>query len=191
LKITPQNVSKAVEISFGKFDHMRRARARMMGQMAGRFYSRQTPGDREDRKAAPLNLLYTAVTTLVPNLVYRQPKARISTDLVPFRQYADVLQLAANHLVRKTNFRMTLRKSILDSIFMAGFIKTGIADSEQYLSIGGTSVPVGQPFADRIDPDDIILDPVARDWDEQAFIGNRFRIARMICSTPACTTKTW
>jgi hypothetical protein len=178
LKITPQNVSKAVEISFGKFDHMRRARARMMGQMAGRFYSRQTPGDREDRKAAPLNLLYTAVTTLVPNLVYRQPKARISTDLVPFRQYADVLQLATNHLVRKTNFRMTLRKSILDSIFMAGFIKTGIADSEQYLAIGGTSVPVGQPFADRIDPDDIILDPVARDWDEQAFIGNRFRIAQ-------------
>lgn len=178
MKITPQNVSKAVEISFGKFDHFRRARARMLGQMAGRFYSRATPGDREDRKAAPLNLLYTAVTALVPNLVYNQPKVMISTDLVPFRQYADTLQMATNHLIRKSNFRMTLRKAILDSIFMAGFIKTGIADSEQFLSIGGEDVAVGQPYADRIDPDDIILDPVARDWDEQAFVGNRFRIAQ-------------
>lgn len=178
MKLTPQNVSKAANISLGKFDHFRRARGRFLSQMAGRFYSRTSPGDREDRKAAPLNLLYTATTTLVPNLVYNNPKARVATDILPYRDYADRLQLATNSLIGKVNFRMTLRKAITDAIFMAGFIKTGLATSEDFLPIeGGEDIVVGQPYADRIDPDDIILDPMARDWDEQSFVGNKYRVS--------------
>lgn len=149
----------------------------MLGNMAGRLYRRMAPGDREDRKAAPLNLLYNAVTTLVPNLAYNHPKVMITTDLLPYRQYADVLELATNYLLRKINMKATLRKAILDAIFMAGFIKTGIADSDQFVTFENEDVSVGQPFADRIDPDDIILDPMARDWDEQTFVGHRLRVA--------------
>lgn len=181
MQITPQNISKACNISFGKFDHFRRARGRFLSQMAGRFYSRTTPGDREDRKAAPLNLLYTAVTTLVPNLVYNNPKVRVATDILPYRDYADRLQMATNSLIKKTNFRMMLRKTITDAIFMAGFVKTGLASGDEFLSIddedANQNMAVGQPYADRIDPDDMILDPMARDWDEQAFVGHKFRVA--------------
>ena len=177
MQLTPQNLSKVVELSYAKFDHMRRARARFMAQMAGRFYARSTPADREDRKAAPLNLLYTAVTTLVPNLAYADPKAKVTTDILPYRQYADLLEMALNHLIHKINFRMTLREAITDAIFMAGFIKTGIADSGEILTVNGMDYAVGQPFAERVDPDDMILDPMARHWDEQAFIGNKFRVA--------------
>lgn len=177
IAVDPKKLSKLVEISFGKFDHMRRARAMMLGNMAGRMYRRMTPGDREDRKAAPLNLLYNAVTTLVPNLTYNNPKAMLSTDLLPYREYADMLELATNHLIRKINLKNTLRKTILDAIFMAGFIKTGIADSNQFVTFDSEDVAVGQPYADRIDPDDMILDPLARDWDEQTFVGHRLRVA--------------
>lgn len=177
ISVDPRKLSKLVEISFGKFDHMRRARAMMLGNMAGRMYRRMTPGDREDRKAAPLNLLYNAVTTLVPNLAYNHPKVMISTDLLPYREYADMLELATNHLLRKINIKSTLRKAIQDAIFMAGFIKTGIADSNQFVTFENEDVVIGQPFADRIDPDDMILDPLARDWDEQTFVGHRFRVA--------------
>jgi hypothetical protein len=175
MKITPQNISKAVNISFGKFNHFRVARGRFMSQMVGRFYQKTNPGDREDRKAAPLNLLASAVGTLVPNLVYNDPKIKVRTDVLAYRNYADILELAGNHLIHRIDLRMALRKAIVDSIFMAGFIKTGISAADQYLTLDGLDVELGQPYAERVDPDDMILDPMARDWDEQSFIGNKFR----------------
>lgn len=146
-----------------------------MAQMVGRFYGKTTPGDKEERKAAPINMLHTAMTTLVPNLVYNTPKVKVGTDILAYRNYSDLLGLAMNHLVDRIDLRMSLRKAITDAIFMAGFIKTGLATGDQFLTLDGVNVEIGQPFAERVDPDDIILDPMARDWDEQAFIGNRFR----------------
>lgn len=177
MKIDPKTISKAVDISFSKFDHLRRGRGRFLAQLAGRFYSRQAVGDQEHRKASPMNLMYNAVTTLIPNLVYNDPRLRIATDILPYRTYADELQLAGNHLVQKIRLRQTLRKVILDAIMMAGFIKTGIGDNGEFITMDDEDVLVGQPYAERVDPDDMIMDPVARDWDEQRFIGNRFRVA--------------
>jgi hypothetical protein len=177
MKINPINVSRAVNVSCSKFDHFRRARGRFLSQMTGRFYSKMFPGSEEDRKAAPLNLLYGAVTTLVPNLVYNDPHFAVRTDVLPYRQYGDILGLAINHLSKRIGLRSTLRKVITDALFMAGFMKTGIASSEEFITIEGVDVQIGQPYAERIDPDDMVLDPMARDWEEQAFMGHRFRVS--------------
>lgn len=175
MKIAPDQVSRAVNASFGKFDPFRKARVRFLGQFSGRFYGKNAGKDGEDRKASPLNLIHSAATTLVPNLVYNEPKSKVRTDILIYRQYSEMLELACNFLTDRINLRMTLRKTIYDAIFMAGFIKTGIATGDQFLTLDGVDVQVGQPYADRVDPDDIVLDPWARDWDEQSFIGNRFR----------------
>lgn len=177
MKVTPERISKAINISVGKFDPARRARGRFMAQYVGRFYGGKSYGraGSEDRKASPLNLIHSAVTTLVPNLVYNDPKVKLSTHLLPYRQYSDLLELATNHVVEKINLRLTLRKVIVDAIFMAGFVKTGIASDDQYVISEGHDIDLGMPFAERVDPDDMILDPMARDWDEQSFIGNRYR----------------
>jgi hypothetical protein len=175
VKITPANISKAVNVSFNKFDHFRRARSKFLNQMVGRHYHGTMAAEKEEKKAAPLNLLHSAVGTLLPNLVYNDPKAMVKTEILMYRPYADLLGLGLNNLVKRINLRMTLRKAILDSIFMAGFIKTGIAAGDNYLSFEGTDIELGQPYAERVDPDDMILDPMARDWDEQNLIGHRFR----------------
>jgi hypothetical protein len=175
MQITPKNVSKAVDVAFAKTDHFRRARSRFLAQMVGRFYSKSTPGDREERKASPINLLYTAIQTVVPNLVYNDPKFKVQTDILPFKQYADLLGLAVNHVTRKVGLRLSLRKAITDALFMAGFMKTGLAAGDKFLEVDGAQVEIGEPFAERVSPDDMILDPLARDWEEQAFVGNRFR----------------
>jgi hypothetical protein len=167
VKITPANISKAVNVSFNKFDHFRRARSKFLNQMVGRHYHGTMAAEREEKKAAPLNLLHSAVGTLLPNLVYNDPKAMVKTEILMYRPYADLLGLGLNNLVKRINLRMTLRKAILDAIFMAGFIKTGIAAGDNYLSFEGTDIELGQPYAERVDPDDMILDPMARDWDEQ------------------------
>lgn len=175
MKIDPPTVSKAINASFGRFDGFRKARGRFMAQMVGRFYGNLKMKDKEDKKASPMNLLHSAVTTLVPNLVYNEPKAKVRTDILIYRQYAEMLEGACNFLANRINLRMTLRKALYDSIMMAGFIKTGIASADQFLDLEGTVMEIGQPYADRVDPDDMVLDPWARDWDEQSFIGNRFR----------------
>ncbi len=177
MKITPQNLSKAVGISFAKFDHLRKARGRFLQQMVGRFYRANRNWDKEEGKAAPINLLHSAATTLVPNLVYANPKVKVRTNVLAFSDYASTLELASNHLADRIDLRMSLRKVIYDAIFMAGFMKTGLASASQYINFDGATVEVGQPYAERVDPDDMIIDPMARDWNQQRFIGNRFRVA--------------
>lgn len=175
MKIDPGSLSKAVNVSMSKFAHFRRARAAMMAQMVGRFY--RADGDRGgDAKASPINLIYQAATTLIPNLVFNDPRAKIDTDLLAYRDYAELLGLAVDHTARKIKLRETLRAAIMDAIFMAGFIKTGLAVGDDVLQFDGSTVPIGRPYAERVDPDDMILDPMARTWDEQAFIGNRYRV---------------
>lgn len=174
--ISPERLSRVLNAGFKKMSTMRSARVRFLNQMVGRFYSQAQAGAREELKAAPINLLHTAVTTVVPNLVFNNPEVKIRTDILDYRDYADVLELATNHLIKQIDFRMTLRKCIIDSIFAAGFLKTGLATTDKVISVHGVDIVIGQPFAERVDPDDMILDPNARDWDEQEFIANRFTV---------------
>jgi hypothetical protein len=174
MKIDPGSLSKAVDQSFDKFHHFRQARMTMMAQFSGRFYrANKLP---EDGKASPLNLMYQAVSTLVPNLVFNDPRAKITTPLLAYRDYAELLTLAVDSTVQKLKLRDTLRKTIVDAIFMAGFIKTGLAVGDEVLRHDGADLALGRPYIERVSPDDIVLDPMARDWDEQSFIGNRYRV---------------
>lgn len=176
-KLTPQNLSKVIETSNDKFDHLRKARMKFLTAYVGRFYAKSRQGD-DENKAAPINLIYNAVNTLVPNLVYRDPKFKVRTDIIAYRGYAGMLESASNTLAKRLKFRRQLRMAIVDSLFYAGFIKTGIATSGQFITLADQTIALGEPFADRVDPDDMILDPMARDWEEQMFVGNRFRVLR-------------
>ena len=177
-KLTPTKIGKIVDASFDKFDHMRKARLRYLAQYCGRFYARNKGGEQEDRKASPLNMIYNAVNTLVPNLVFRDPKFKVRTEVLAYRGYADTLELAVNTLAKTLKLRRELRKAIIDSLFMAGFMKTGIATSGQYMNLADQCIAIGEPFAEHVDSDDIILDPMARDWEEQMIVGNKFRVLR-------------
>jgi hypothetical protein len=175
MKIDPASLSKAVDHSFTKYNHFRRARAAMMAQMVGRFYRSDRSGGTPE-KASPINLIYQGASTLIPNLVFNDPRAKVTTDLVQYRDYAELLALAVDHTVRKIKLRDTLRACIMDAIFMAGFVKTGLAVGSEVLQFEGQQIPIGRPYIERIDPDDMILDPMARTWEEQAFVGNRYRV---------------
>lgn len=177
-RVTPNNVGKLIDASVDKFDHMKKARMRFLSQYVGRFYAKTRHGEDEDKKASPVNLIYTAVSTLVPNLVFRDPKFKVRTDILTYRGYADMLELGTNTLAKKIKFRKQLRMAVVDSLFYAGFIKTGIATSGEFITMADQTIAIGEPFADRVDPDDIILDPTARDWEEQMVVGNRFQVLR-------------
>lgn len=176
-ELTPRNVHKLAKVGFKKMESFRKSRLRFLQQYSTRFYGRsESDWTTEDKKASPVNLIHQAATTLIPNLVFADPKFKCRTNFMGFRQYADTLGTATNEVTKRMNFRMTLRKVITDAIFLAGFTKTGLAVSGQTLDIDGTRLDIGAPFAERVDPDDMLLDPLARDWEEQIFCGNKFRL---------------
>ncbi len=177
-EIDPRKLMEAVKVGFDKMRHHRKVRIRILSQYVGRFYQRTMQDARMDNKAFPVNLMHKAITTMVPNLVYSEPKARISTNFMAYREYAEVLALATNHLSYEINLRHTLRQTITDAIITAGWIKTGLGSSAQTIDLDGVEHDPGQPYADRVDPDDMTIDPFARTLEEAYFIGNRFRISK-------------
>ncbi len=175
-EVDPKKLMRSVQVGFDKMKHFRRIRLRILGQYAGRHYQRRRQDSLESSKAYPINFIYKAMTTLVPNLVYNEPKAKISTQTMDYRPYADVLTLATNHLGYEIDLRMTLRMVLTDAIILAGWIKTGITTAATTVDLDGNLHDRGQPFADRVDPDDMTLDPFARTMEEAYYIGNRFRV---------------
>jgi len=74
VKINAIILSKAVNISFRKYEHQVKWRARFLRQIVGRFFVHNQMADREDRKYSPINQFKRATKALVANLAYRNPK---------------------------------------------------------------------------------------------------------------------
>ncbi len=177
-QIDPRKLMRSVQVGFDKMKHFRRNRMKILSQYVGRLYQSRRQDNLGSNKAYPINYIYKAVTTLVPNLVYNEPKASISTEYMDYRPYAETLGLQVNHLAYEINLRMTLRLALTDAIISAGWIKTGIGTSSQTIDLDGVLHDPGQPYADRVDPDDMVVDPWARTLEESYYTGNRFRVSK-------------
>jgi hypothetical protein len=177
MKITPPVISKLVHISVEKFAHNRDGRAKILRQSNGRFYAKTRISDGDDTKFSPMNLLNKALYGRMADLVMDNPEVDITSDLVQFKWFAEGLKLYMTRLLEKIQFARTLQLCIFDALtFGCGVIKDGIASTEQFIEGEDEDVAVGMPYAQRIDPDDLILDPLARDWDEQVAIGHKMRV---------------
>jgi hypothetical protein len=129
----------------------------------------------------PLNLIFGAISTLVPNLVTNFPKTLVTSKFLTYRGYAELLGLALDYLAKEMDLRSELRRWIVDSLFVMGIMKTGIATSEDLITFGDdTRVDNGQPYATVVDFDDFILDPAARRLEEASFVGHRVRVPRQM-----------
>lgn len=175
--LTPKKLSRSVSVGFDRMRHFRQARLKFLNQYTTRFYGTRS-GELDDQRAYPVNMIYTAATTMVPNLVYSQPRARVTGEFLAYRDYANISELALNHLIEEIDLRQTLRMAITDAIFLCGWIKTGITVSGRTLDIGGELHDLGQPYADRVDPDDMVVDPTAKSLEEAYYIGNRYSVAK-------------
>lgn len=168
----PHDLARLATLGMKKLQSKRNARMLLLGQYVGRFYGME---GMEKSKAIPLNMIYQAVTTLVPNLVFQNPKAMVNAEFLAYRQYADILGLAVDRVLSELDAAFMLRKLVTDSLFLAGFSKLGICSSSQFLYLDNQYHDTGQVYWDRIDADDMILDPAARCLEECRLIGNRFR----------------
>lgn len=166
-----KKLQRAIEVSRSKLKNFRNQRLEMLKQYAGKRY------DYSDgmQKAEPINMIFQAVQSLVPSLVYNNPQVKIDTENLQLRQFAKVFELANDHLIKRIDLRDTLRAVLVDALFGVGIIKCGLTFGNE-VQIDGITHDIGQPFADRVSLDDFVIDPAARNMDEYVFIGNRYRL---------------
>jgi hypothetical protein len=146
-------------------------------QFVGHYFDR----DHGSIGDEPLNLIFNAVSIIVPNLVSNFPKNKVSSHFVLYRGYADLLEMALDFLDKKIDIKTTLRRWIVDSIFTMGIIKTGIATSRDLITFGDNDhIDNGQPYAETVDFDDFIMDPACRHLEEATFTGSRIRVPRQM-----------
>jgi hypothetical protein len=176
--LEPRKVGRMINAGFSQMATFRKARLRVIAQYTGAYYADGHGVKDGPSRHNPINLIYQGMTTMVPNLVYNIPRCDITTQFLAYREYGEVLELAVNHLVREINLRMSLRKAITDAIICCGWIKTGIGVTGQTVDSDGLLHDIGQPYADRVDPDDMFIDPNARRLEEAFGIGSRVRVAK-------------
>lgn len=172
----PRKIALVVKNGFQRLRRYRRARAMFIKQYVGQYYasSKGMTGDE------PINLIFHAIRTLVPNLVMKNPITKVTTEDVEQEDYAYLLGLALDSIDKKIKLKTILRGGIVAALFAMGIFKTGIAASGQVITWGDLQIDPGQVYSDLVDLDDFVIDPSCRAFDKAAFLGDRNRVPRQL-----------
>ncbi len=175
-EVTPQKIQAVVRRGFERTRTYRRAQAMFIKEFVGRYYAttRGTTGEE------PLNLLFTTLRTVVPNLVMRNPVNDVTTKVTQYKQYADLLGLALNQSQEDRKLEMILRAWIIDAFFGIGIAKTGISASGEMIQYGDQNIDPGQVYTKLVSIDDFVFDPVCTSLYESSFLGDLIHVPRQI-----------
>ncbi|MBE3042996.1 hypothetical protein IMZ48_10580 [Candidatus Bathyarchaeota archaeon] len=160
---------------FERFKRFRLARASHIKSYVGKYMA-ETQGVTGEE---PINLVFLAIRSLVPNLVQKEGLNKTLTPVLAQRDYAEKLGLALNELQIKLRQARLLRACAVDMCFGLTVAKTSLAASGQMFTVApDIQVDPGQIYTERISLDDMTADPCCTSWDRATFIGHRIRIER-------------
>jgi hypothetical protein len=175
VELTANKISESVKAGFERVKRFRLARASHIRAYVGDYFSKESglTGDQ------PLNLVFLAIRSLIPNLVQKEGCNKILTPVLAQRDYAERLGLALDELHKKTHKARLLRACAVDACFGLAVTKTSIAASGQLLTVlPDLQVDPGQIYTERVSLDDFVGDPCCTSWGRAAFLGHRIRIER-------------
>lgn len=140
-----------------------------------RLYAGANWGNNSAPLRQPINLISQYVQIILRNLIAKNPQVMLSTFDKAKKPMVSACQTWANREIKAMNLDKTLGRVALDGLFCMGVTKVALATPSDSAT-AGWNLPAGQPFARRVDFDDFVFDVHARDFDEVAFIGHRFRV---------------
>ena len=175
-EISPQKLQEAVEQGYKRLQNFRSARLLFLKQYVGQWYDAENGVVGNE----PLNLIFNAIRTLVPNIVFNFPKHVVESDFVAYRDYGNMLGQALTSHDKRINIRDIYARGIVDAIFTMGIWKTGIADSGTAIMFEqGESIDPGTIYTANVDFDNFVFDPNARKIEEGMFVGDKIRTSRV------------
>jgi hypothetical protein len=174
VELTANRLGESVHEGFERVKRFRLARESHIRAYVGEYFSQEVgvTGER------PLNLVFMAIRSLVPNVVQKEGVNKILTPILAQRDYAEKIGLALDELHRKTKRARLLRSCVVDMCFGPAIVKTGIAPSDKLLTLGDIRIDPGQLYTERLSLDDLTVDPQCLTFERPAFLGHRIRVVR-------------
>ena len=174
MDLSARTLQQSALNGFRRLRDFRSARLMFIKAYTGQYYNQNhgTLG-RE-----PLNMAFTAVRALVPNIVTRNPKTVISSDYLMYRQYGELLGMGVDYTAKKQKLAKTLQRGLVDAIFTMGIFKTSLVDSGSLVYFGDEGVDPGAIDIDTVDFDNFTFDPLTRRLDRASFLGEKIRVER-------------
>lgn len=121
-----------------------------------------------------LNLIGNYIRIVSRHLISKDPRVLITTNRREHRPAVDAMQAWCNLEIQKMDLSTTLQRVVLDGLFSLGICKVALSAPTDY-SVLHRRLKPGMPYAQRVDLDDWVHDPHARDLSEACFMGHRFR----------------
>ncbi len=174
MNMSAKTLQQAARYGFRRLQNFRKARKLFIAAYAGQYYNRShgTFG------AEPLNLAFTAIRALVPNLVTRNPKTVVASDYLMYRPYGELLALGVDLVTKRQDLPTTLQRGLVDAIFTLGIFKVGLMSSNTAIYFGEDRVDPGTLYIDTVDFDDLTIDPDTRQLRKASFLGEKIRVDR-------------
>lgn len=123
----------------------------------------------------PINMFRLTVDIWLRQLVSQDPRGLVLTHSPVLSPQAHEFELALNHLLREIRFGKTLAEVVQCAVFSLGMMKVGITPRSSSKRVEWTADP-GQPYADPVLFEDLLIDMRARRLEECEYIGNRYRL---------------
>ena len=175
--ISPKKVQDAVHTGAKRMHNFRKARLMFLRSYVGQYYDRESGAIGTE----PLNMIFNAVRTLVPNIVMDNPTHRVHSRWLQHRDYAELVELALVQQDRQLGIANVYRQLIVDAIFTMGIMKTGLAASDSVMVLDEyNEIDTGEIFTEIVDFDNFVVDPNARKhlFADAAFMGDRLCVPR-------------
>ena len=174
MNLSAQTLHDSARQGFRRLRRFRQARKLFVRAYAGQYYNREQGVFGQE----PLNLAFTAVRALVPNIVTRNPKSVVDSEYIMYREYGNLLALGLDLVSKRIDLPRTLQRGLVDAIFTLGIFKVGLMSTDSLIYFGEEAVDPGTLYVDVVDFDDFTFDPDTRQLETATFLGERIRADR-------------
>jgi hypothetical protein len=176
VELGAKEVSQLVWKGHKRVEHYRNAAADAIRIYVGDYFAK-SKGNTGD---LPLNLVFVALRTWVPNLVMQAGVNKVTTEVLAQTDYAHMLGAALNELHKKIRMKDIMRAGIVNMILCGlAIFKTSIfADGNLIPDGPDQNIQPGQLYTDLISIDDFILDPYCTALDTSTMTGHFTTVRR-------------
>ncbi len=164
---------KALEWSDRQLEPFRNLVHGLVQEVSGSTYK---PGRGRPKYEGLLNLLNQTVDAYSISLVAQRPRIMTTTEEVSLRRFAAIYEIAMNNLIAEIRLEETLRRSVVDAIYLMGIVKVHAKETIQVMVETDLWADPGTPFASNVSVDNWIPDMAASKYSRVQFAGDWYRI---------------
>lgn len=174
--VSPRKLWDAIDASDRACEVARKIRAESIREFAGPFYNSLDPS-----QPRPLNLINRGASVLVAHLMGALPRHEVTSKLFAFRGTAKMTTIKLDRLADELDRVAFSRMMILDALMgPASFCRCGIRAGNDMHLLAGKQYDRGQPYHRRIDFDNWVGDPAAKERMAMRWEGERYSISRAL-----------